>query len=117
MQDKAAGKQIIKEMLLQKLPLTDSIFNALLTKNTTELSAHMTELLKELQTHQNPTELTQNIIKQLTEMTTPTLNPKNEMIVQILSEIASSKQDIVMTLKTAGIIKSDIDFSTWKAEW
>lgn len=115
--DKETGQKIIKEMLLQKLPLTDSIFNALLVKSTTELSGQMTDLLKELQTHQNPTELTQNIIKQLTEMTSQPLNPKNEMIVQILSETASNKQDIFMTLKSVGFIKSDMDFSTWKSEW
>lgn len=115
--NKQAASEILKQMIAQKTPLTEGVFSALFTKKTTSLTDAMSGLLKELQAQPNPTEPTQSIMDRLTEMTKISLDPKNQLVTKILSEVTSNNQKTFMSLKTAGLVKSELDFPTWKADW
>lgn len=115
--DKVAAEQILKQMLTEKMPLNESVFKALYAKSTTELSGQMTSLLNELRAQSNPSQLTGQIIKQISDMIEHPLSPKNELMMQIINEAKENDQQLFNTLKAVGAIANDLNFETWKSDW
>lgn len=115
--NKSEAQQILKEMIVQKWPITESIFQALLTKNTTTLSDQMREVVQQLRQHANPTQIEQNLLSRLSQIGELPPTKQSQFMVQMMTEAATNHQQIFETLKVAGLIDQHIDFSTWKSQW
>lgn len=115
--NKSEAQQVLKEMIIQKLPITDSVFNALLTKSTTTLSDQMKAVLQQLRQYENPTQLQQNLINRLSQMSELPLTNNNQIITKIMAEATVNNQQTFDVLKVAGLIDHKVDFSTWKSQW
>lgn len=115
--EKEIASRVLKNMLIQQIPLTESIFKAFYLKETTTLTEQMTKLLTDLKSQPQPSQLTQNIMKQLSYFTNQPLHPKNVFMSQILTEAISDNQAIFNMLKSIGLINKHISFDRWKTEW
>nr|GGG69129.1 hypothetical protein GCM10011398_11400 [Virgibacillus oceani] len=115
--NKGQAQQVIKEMITSKLPITDSIFQALYTKSTSGLSEQMNALLKQLKRDTVQVPLQQDLTDRLSMMLGRPLNSKDTFINQIISEAADNSQHLFNLLKNAGLIRSAINFSAWKENW
>ncbi|WP_176555799.1 hypothetical protein [Virgibacillus ndiopensis] len=115
--NKVQAQQVLKEMIANKLPITDSIFQALYTKSTSGLSEQMNALLVQLKQDANPGPLKQNLIDRLSMMTDRPSSGKDMLVKQIISEAKINNQQLFNLLKASGAIHSKINFASWKAQW
>ncbi|WP_430785963.1 hypothetical protein VBD025_12540 [Virgibacillus flavescens] len=115
--NKVQAQSVIKDMLVHKLPLTDSVFQALYTKSASGFSDQMNNLLLHLKQDLNQTPLKQHLIDRLALLTEPVQSDKGTVIKHVLTELESNKNNFFHALKGSGIIDNDLDFNTWKTEW
>jgi hypothetical protein len=115
--NKSEAQQILKEMFAQKLPINESVFQSLLTKNTTQLSDQLKAVLQQLRQSQNPTELQQTLLNRLSHMAEQPLTDQTRLITQIIAEANANHQQIFEALKLTGQIHRDVDFLSWKSQW
>src|SRR5690625_1554684 len=117
MKSKPEVLQVLKEMIIQRLPMNESVFQALLAKNTTELSTQLKAVLQQLEQHRNPSELQQNLLTKLRQMTEVPSTSQTRLVTQILAQENINSQQLFDTLKLSGVIDRNIEFSTWKSQW
>ncbi len=113
--NKSQAHQIVKDMIAARLPITDSVFQALASKNTNGMTDQIKSLLQQLRQDSNQTQLHQRLINRLSQMTEL---PSNQVIVkQIISQASTNNQQLFNVLKGSGVVDASADFSTWKSEW
>lgn len=112
--NKSQTHQIVKEMIAARLPITDSVYQALAAKNTNGLTDQMKSLLQQLRQDPNQTKLHQHLINRLSQITE---RPSNQVVKQIMSQASNNNQQLFNVLKSSGAIDASVDFSTWKSEW
>lgn len=115
--NKPEALQVLKEMMIHRLPMNESVFQALLAKNTTALSNQFETVIQQLQQIQHPSELQLSLLNRLQQMTEVPSTNQNRMISQIISEANGNHQLLFNTLKLAGLIDQNVEFSTWKSQW
>lgn len=115
--NKPEALQVLKEMMIHRLPMNESVFQALLAKNTTALSNQFETVIQQLQQIQHPSELQLSLLNRLQQMTEVPPTNQNRMISQIISEANGNHQLLFNTLKLAGLIDQNVEFSTWKSQW
>ncbi|MFD1038003.1 hypothetical protein ACFQ3N_06225 [Virgibacillus byunsanensis] len=115
--NKTQAQQVLKEMIVNKLPVTESIFQALHTKSTNGFSVQMRSLLQPLTQDMNQTPLHQNMINRLNQLTESFLTSKASLVKEIISEVSSNNQSFFNGLKASGAINSSMEFSQWKTGW
>lgn len=84
--NKNSARDVAKEMIAAKLPMTEVVFQALYTKHTSGLSEQMRALLLQLKQDPNPIPLQQNLMERLTTMTEYTYkqsNPQDQFLQQM----------------------------------
>ncbi|MFB4167514.1 hypothetical protein [Virgibacillus sp. JSM 102003] len=112
--NKFQAHQILKEMIASRLPITDSVYQALAAKNTNGITDQMKSLLQQLRQDTNQTKLHQHMINRLSQLTE---RPSNQLVKQIISQASNNNQQLFNVLKSSGIVDASVDFSTWKSEW
>lgn len=115
--NKPASQQVLKEMIIQRLPMNESVFQALLSKNTTEFSPQLRAVLQQLEQHQNPTELQRDLLHRLRQMTEVPPTNQTRIITQIITQASMNNQQLLDTIKLTGLLDQNIEFSTWKSQW
>ncbi|WP_404452601.1 hypothetical protein LG329_00465 [Virgibacillus necropolis] len=115
--NKAQAQSVVKEMLVHKLPLTDSIFQALYTKSTNGISDQLNNLLQQLKQDTNQTPLKQTLIERLASLTEQTNSNKGALIKHILTEIESTKTTFFVAAKATGLVNESVELSSWKIDW
>ncbi|PAV29984.1 hypothetical protein CIL05_08895 [Virgibacillus profundi] len=106
-------QQILKEMILRKLPMNDSVFQALLIKNSHTLSSQMKGLLGQLKSDRNYPQL----VERLSQMLERPLTARPAILNEIITGTASNNQQFFNTLKATGTIDPAIDFNSWRSQW
>src|SRR5699024_9530060 len=114
---KPEALQVLKEMMIHRLPMNGSVFQALLAKNTTALSSQFKTVIQQLQQIHHPSELQLSLLNRLQQMTEVPPTNQNRIISQIISEANGNHQLLFNTLKLAGLIDQNVGFSTWKSQW
>lgn len=111
--NKPLAQEVLKEMIVQRLPITQAIFDALYTKNTSSFSEQIKSLLQQL----NLSETTsfKNIENQLQQMIKRPLQSKMELIRHMSTEAINNNRQVFNLLKTTGIIEASLKFTTWKS--
>lgn len=115
--DKGQAQLVIKEMLVHKLPFTDSIFQALFTKATNGFSEQLNSLLQQLKQDTNQTPLKESLIEHLASLTEHPNSTKGTLIKHVLSEIGSNETNFFITAKASGLVDKNVNFPTWKTDW
>ncbi len=115
--NKSEALQVLKEMIIQRLPMNESVFQALLAKNTTELSSQLKAVIQQLEQTQNLSELQLNLLNRLKQMTEVPPTNQNRIITQIIAEVNTNNQQLFSILKLVGLIDQNVEFSTWKSQW
>ncbi|HLR07911.1 MAG TPA: hypothetical protein VK136_01445 [Bacillota bacterium] len=95
--NKSQARFILKDMLANNLPVTESVFKALYAKETTSLTEQMRELLKQLGQDTDRSSLKQQLISQLGRLLH---NPRND-------------RRVYHVLKLFGVIETQTTFSAW----
>lgn len=113
----AAAQEILKEMIIQRLPITESVFQALVAKNTTEFSSRLKTIIQQLEQQQNPSDLQLNLLNRLRQMIGIPQTNQLKVITQIIAEANSNNQEFFNALKIAGLIDQNIEYSSWKSQW
>lgn len=116
-QNKEQAQSVIKEMLGHKLPLTDSIFQALYTKSTNGFGDQLNSLLQQLRGDTNQTPLKTALIERISPLTEHSISNKEIISKQILAEIESNQTNLLVIAKSTGLVNEKVDFSTWKTGW
>ncbi|MFD2044086.1 hypothetical protein ACFSTA_05950 [Ornithinibacillus salinisoli] len=109
--------QIIKGMIQNRLPLSDSVFQALLTKNTNNFSEAMKSLSLSLHNGIQKTDLQQNLLNRLTQLTVPPMGERSGLVKQIVSDFTTNSPSVLNVLKAAGGVSHSVEFSQWKDSW
>ncbi|MGP4106966.1 hypothetical protein [Virgibacillus sp. L01] len=112
--NKSQANQIVKEMIAARLPITNSVYQALAAKNTNGMTDQMKSLLQQLRQDPNQTKLHQHLINRLSQLTE---RPSNPIVKQIISQASNNNQQLFNVLKSSGAVEANVDFSTWKSEW
>lgn len=105
--------QVLKEMIAAKLPMTNAVFEALLSQHTSGFTAHIRGLQHALVQHNNDSQLSERL-GQLVERP---LDSKAALTKQILAETQHNNPHFFNLLKAAGAISSSIDFTMWQTQW
>ncbi|WP_087972924.1 hypothetical protein [Oceanobacillus rekensis] len=107
---KGPAQQELVEMIKRNLPITENVFNALNSKNSTDLTTQMRELLKQLKPSTDLTFKMEQIIN-------PPVSEKVSLTRQINADNTSNRQQIFQVLKSVGLLDKAVDFATWKSAW
>ncbi|WP_337019457.1 hypothetical protein [Oceanobacillus massiliensis] len=110
--DKGKAQQILIGMIARRLPVTENVFQALYTKQSSNFSHQLSEMLQQLKSR-STSELSMRI-EQLIE---PPLSEKMSLIRQVIADNSSNSQQLFQIVKHMGMILQNVDFQTWKSEW
>ncbi|MBP1968118.1 hypothetical protein J2Z83_000210 [Virgibacillus natechei] len=112
-QNKKEAQQVLKDMITNKLPITDSVFQALSMRSFHSLSEQMKASLEQLKQHTNHTQL----LDRMSQMVERPLDTKSAIVNQITTEIRANSQQFFNILKAAGALEPQKDFTSWKSQW
>ncbi|WP_106497639.1 hypothetical protein [Lentibacillus sp. Marseille-P4043] len=115
--NKIPARQIAKEMIAHKLPLTDSVFQALYTNRTSGYSDQMKALLFQLKQDTNQTPLQHQLMEQLSSMTERPTDGRAAFMKHIMNEVDQNRPQFFNVLKQAGVVDTEVSFASWKTEW
>lgn len=111
----ARADQVIKTMMVKNLPMTSSVFNALHTNLVTDFSTELHSLLAELKKSTSLTPLKQTLINNISQLVEPQVTNDSIFNQAIIGRAVSDEQSFFSMLKLMGILKGEVDFSTWKS--
>jgi ABC-type uncharacterized transport system YnjBCD ATPase subunit len=107
--DKGQAKMVLQDMILNKTPLTEALFQALSSRFMGSFTERMVTLEAEMQQpHTTDTKLKQDLLSQLKQFS----GNSSEIRISQLSPLLDSPE-IVNVLKVIGVIDRDIPFSSW----
>lgn len=112
-QNKTQSQQVLREMFAAKLPITDSVFQALHTKNTSGITEQMKAMLQSLKQDTNQSQL----VERLSQMVERPLNTHASLVKQVITENDNNNRQLFNLLKASGSIDTSIDLSTWNKQW
>lgn len=106
-------QSVLKDMIVAKLPITNSVLQALSANHESGITDQMKTLLQPLKQNENYPKLTER----LSQMIETPLNAKTSLIKQIITESKQNNPQLFKLLSASGAIHPSIDFSTWKSQW
>jgi len=112
--EKVQAGKVLTEMINRRLPITDSVFQALLSVRKDRLSDQMNQLLQQMNNNNSQTSA---LIDKLSQLMERPLDEKSLMINQIIMDNRSNQPAIFQLLKTTGMIPLTLDFNSWKSQW
>src|SRR5699024_5867686 len=113
---KEQTKSILKHMLAVNLPVTKSVFEALMSQNEKGFTNQIHQLQHLLLQKQNQTPLEQNVSNLIKQLTGTRLSNTNIIENEILLDVSAQQQDFFKALKLIGVIEPDVDFEAWKRD-
>lgn len=102
--DKQAAVSAIKEMLINKLPMTNNVFQALMTRDGNTMNKMITNLISELKQVANPSESQQKLLHLLENLISRPAEGQAAVINQIVAHLTSDNNQLVSLLKLAGVV-------------
>src|SRR5699024_10581403 len=99
--NKPQAQEVLKEMIIRKLPITAAVFDALYTKRTSGFSEQIQSLLKQF--NLSETAPYKNIRNELQQMVNQPLHSKAELIKWMINEATNNNQQFFNLLKATGI--------------
>lgn len=111
--DRSAAKQILLEMIGRRFPITWDVFQALSIKNSSQFSSQMNELLEEMKSTNNKTELWTKLEQLISRPISETASLTKQF--NLLN--GQNKQQIFHVVKGLGMLNQDVDFKGWVSEW
>lgn len=105
--------RVLKEMIAMKLPITNSIFQALFESSTSGITEQMKALLNSLKQDTNQVKL----MERLSRMVERPLNTTTTLVKQIISENRNNDPQLFNLLKASGTIHRLMKFSVWQSQW
>src|SRR5690625_2227606 len=106
---------LLQKMIIQKIPLTDSIFNAFLAKETSTISANIQTLMNELQQVEKLTESQRKLFTLLQHLSGRHIEGQ---MIQLYSTLDSSKKQLLyQILQHNGFIRQGMNFADLNAHW
>lgn len=97
-QNKTQSQQVLREMFAAKLPITDSVFQALHTKNTSGITEQMKAMLQSLKQDTNQSQL----VERLSQMVERPLNTHASLVKQVITENDNNNRQLFNLLKASG---------------
>ncbi|MGM8211771.1 hypothetical protein ACLIBH_03145 [Virgibacillus sp. W0430] len=113
--NKSEGYAILKQLILQQLPITRDVFYAMHAKMYTNYSDQLTQLLNELEKSQTVRPLTSKLMGEIKQVTDPIY--ANALINNILQEVKSEQKHLFRMLQMTGSLDPMLGYSTWKKAW
>src|SRR5699024_34653 len=111
--DKENAGSILKQILSGKLPLTDSVFQALYLRDRNLFSNEINTLKNLLYQSANPTLLEQKVLQKLELLLNRPMSMRNVFLKEALEELHTNKQNAFHILKLTGQINYYTDFNKW----
>ena len=112
--DKEQTKSILKHMLAGNLPVTKSVFEALMSQNERGFTNQIHQLQQLLLQKSSQTPPEQNVLNLIKQLTGTRLNNTNIIENEILLDVSAQRKEFFKALKLIGVIKPDVDFEVWK---
>jgi len=112
--DKEQTKSILKHMLAGNLPVTKSVFEALMSQNERGFTNQIHQLQQLLLQKSSQTLPEQNVLNLIKQLTGTRLNNTNIIENEILLDVSAQQKEFFKALKLIGVIKTDVDFEVWK---
>lgn len=112
--DKEQTKSILKHMLASNLPVTKSVFEALMSQNEKGFTNQIHQLQQLLLQKSSQTPPEQNVSNLIKQLTGTRLNNTNIIENEILLDVSAQRKEFFKALKLIGVIKPDVDFEVWK---
>ena len=112
--DKEQTKSILKHMLAGNLPVTKSVFEALMSQNERGFTNQIHQLQQLLLQKSSQTLPEQNVLNLIKQLTGTRLNNTNIIENEILLDVSAQRKEFFKALKLIGVIKPDVDFEVWK---
>src|SRR5699024_3224649 len=112
--DKEQTKSILKHMLAGNLPVTKSVFEALMSQNERGFTNQIHQLQQLLLQKSSQTLPEQNVLNLIKQLTGTRLNNTNIIENEILLDVSAQQMEFFKALKLIGVIKPDVDFEVWK---
>lgn len=113
--NKEIAQNILRYMISENLPITNSIFQGLYAIHTKQLSDQLHSFLHQLNQRANPSYIEQLLMNRIQSMV-GTSNIKQFFVSQIIYEVMENKHQMYHLLKATGLI-DQINYSHWKSEW
>ncbi|MFC4557099.1 hypothetical protein ACFO3D_02595 [Virgibacillus kekensis] len=107
--NKSQAYTVLKNMIAARLPVTDSVFQALIVKKESGFGEQITNLTEQLrQASDSSSNRLLNRLHQVSGISTTIPN--------ILGQVIGQDESVFNAMKLAGTIDPDVDFSSWKKE-
>lgn len=112
--DKNKSSEILKQMIVQQLPMTKAVFQGLYIKQSTNFSEQLHSVLEQLESLRETPFLNQlkGSMKQIIEPTSLSLLER-----QIGKEVTLNQTHLFRILQASGAIDHSLPYSEWKASW
>lgn len=135
--NKAAAIKILTEMIAQKLPIKNSVFQALFMKNSTTLSEQLQTVVQQIQRNSvsetakmaavekapmipqaDSMKVTQdNLVRNITALIDKPLAFKEAFVQEVLGRQPIHSKALFQTLQGLGLTDLRADFTKWVSEW
>ncbi|MBA2174129.1 hypothetical protein H0266_04350 [Halobacillus locisalis] len=113
---KNVAKDVLMQMMQKQYPMKPSVFQAIATKQTTEV----TQLLKQLQPVQSPQTMNDqkvaNLISHL-KGAPPTVSTTQSSMMKVVGEVVTNNPTSFQLFQKAGLINDDASFSRFQQTW
>ena len=113
---KNVAKDVLMQMMQKQYPMKPSVFQAIATKQTTEV----TQLLQQLQPTKTPQTMTDqraaNLISQL-KGAPSTVSTTQSSMLKVVGEVVTNNPTSFQLFQKAGVVNEDASFSRFQQTW
>lgn len=114
--NKNIAQNILKYMISEKLPVSNSIFQAFYAIHTKQFSDQLHTFLSDLNEQSKITPLEKQLMNRISAMIGQSIDMRQTFIDQIIYETLNNDQQLFNLLQATGVI-GQTSFSQWKSEW
>src|SRR5690625_2331938 len=111
--NKKAAIQLLQQMITHKFPVTSSVFQAMHSVQTSDLSQQIHSMLAALEKE----EVGRNLIRLLEGMGTRPAAQNELLTAEIVKQTKNNNQQLFLLLQFSHAISQNMGFSTWKSAW
>ncbi|HLQ73900.1 MAG TPA: hypothetical protein VK125_06670 [Bacillota bacterium] len=118
--NKQAAEEILKQMFIRHLPMTESVFSAMQTVQSNSLTQMFSQLYEQLMHLPHLSTVEQSLMDRLHVMFHSTMN--NEALQmdfgrQLLQNDWHKSQELFHFLRLSGAVHESVSFTQWKESW
>src|SRR5690625_1816326 len=116
-ENKQQGIEVLKDMIIRKWPISEEIFQALITKRSGQLSGQLHYFGESIQRSASQTSLEQQLSQKITQLTRPHEPALQQLKNQMYTDVHNHHYQNFNLFKAAQIVDQNVSYSDWQSFW